>query len=100
MYRQTKKSGDRVKKPSEEANEEDHDWNRYPDKRGNRKSGPIQRPNPRHNQISDRNLHNEHDRWNGPRDRFAVDHKRDRFAEFSRQPMYSRERDHPRQNKR
>ncbi|KAK9723155.1 protein of unknown function (DUF4208) [Popillia japonica] len=93
---------DRPKKSRDDNMEDDHNWQRYGSSRGNRKLGAGQRPDFRHDPIMDRIGHGEHDRWlgNQARDRFGMDHKRDRFQDYQRPPAYHRERDHPRPDKR
>ncbi|KRT86668.1 helicase [Oryctes borbonicus] len=93
---------DRAKKSRDDIVEDDHNWQRYGSGgRGNRKLGAGQRPDFRHDPMMDRITH-DHDRWlgNQPRDRFGMDHKRDRFQDYQRPPAYHRERDHPRPDKR
>lgn len=91
---------DRLKKSRDDTTEDDHNWQRYGSGRGNRKMGSGQRPDFRHDSMVDRVAH-DHDRWigNQTRDRFVMDHKRDRFQDYQR-PAYHRDRDHSRPDKR
>lgn len=88
---------DRSRKGREEMSEEGYEWSKYSN-RNSKKAVGSQRSSfwGNHEQF-DRVSHNDHDRWNNsqPRDRFSIDHKRDRF-DYQRLSNFHRDRDHPR----